>query len=85
MINKQLKEARELLGLTQKEVCDKLNWPRIATLSEFENGRRGLSSKKVSILMEFYGVTTTDMSNVNAINSIFTKIDELYNIKITYK
>ena len=84
MIHEKLKAAREKKGYTQKQVCAILNL-RTATLSEFENGIRGLSSKTVNELINLYNLEiTNDMSNVNAINDIFGKIDELFTLKTNY-
>lgn len=57
-IGQRLKLAREQKGLTQKEVCDKLNIPNVQTLSAYESGTNnppmGTTFKQ---LLQLYGVS----------------------------
>lgn len=86
MIHEKLKQRRIELGLTQKQVCDKIGMNRVASISDFERGKKGLSSKKINQLINLYGLDiTNDMSDINAINDIFNTINELFNLKQNYK
>jgi len=50
-INKTISERRKSLGITQKELAEKIG-VRNATISDFENGKYNLGSDKLESILE---------------------------------
>lgn len=59
-IGKFLKELRKEKGLTQYEVADKLMLTR-ATISKWERGAMGFTPKNLTLLCEFFNVSTDEL------------------------
>lgn len=59
-VGKFLKELRKEKGLTQYEVADKLMLTR-ATISKWERGAMGFTSKNLSLLCEFFDITPDEL------------------------
>ena len=57
-IGKRLRIARNNCNLTQKEVCDKANIPKVQSLSSYENGTTKIPVDTLSELCSLYRVTT---------------------------
>lgn len=55
--SKRLKELRKESGLSQSDVANVLNVTR-ETYNRYENMKRGLSPEDISILADFYKVST---------------------------
>ena len=53
---KQLKELREIKGLTQQEVSDILGLKSTANISDWENDREDVPDKHRKKLLEIYGI-----------------------------
>lgn len=53
---KQLKELREIKGLTQQEVSDILGLKSTANISDWENDRENVPDKHRRKLLEIYGI-----------------------------
>lgn len=59
-VGKFLKELRKEKGLTQYEVADKLMLTR-ATISKWERGAMGFTPKNLTLLCEFFNVSTDEL------------------------
>lgn len=57
-IGKRLHTARKNCNLTQKEVCNKVNIPKVQSLSSYENGTTRIPVDTLSELCSLYRVTT---------------------------
>ena len=53
---KQLKELREIKGLTQQEVSDILGLKSTANISDWENDREDVPDKHKKKLLKIYGI-----------------------------
>lgn len=54
-ISSRLCLAREMAGLTQRQVARSMGWHR-PTVSEIEAGRRKVNAEEIALLAEIYGV-----------------------------
>lgn len=57
-IGSRLREAREKIGLTQREVADRLNIPKYQTISAYENDKNSPKLDTLKELCRLYGVTS---------------------------
>lgn len=51
-----LKSAREKVGLTQKEVAEKLNLNTVQIISNWERGRCAIPKDRIPAIVSLYGI-----------------------------
>ena len=65
-----LKHFRRLFGLSQKDIADKF-YVGISTVSQWETGKRAMDYETLTMLANFFGLTTDDfLSDLNENNTL---------------
>lgn len=63
-IRETIAARRKELGYTQKEVAEKID-VRIATIGDFENGKAGLGSDKLELILSFLNLTISKCTDAD--------------------
>ncbi len=55
-LRRELRQARDALGLSQDQVADRMDWS-LSKVIRIENGKVGISTNDLKVLLELYGIT----------------------------
>ena len=76
----KLKQVRESTGKTQEQVAQELGIP-LGTYRNWEQTARGLNTKKLIMLADYYGVSTDTILGRALRNPLMTRCSEVTGLK----
>lgn len=77
----KLKQVRESTGKTQEQVAQELGIP-VGTYRNWEQTARGLNTKKLIMLADYFGVSTDTILGTRFAQSIDDQVQRSYRTKI---